>query len=561
MEKELHVQNTLRRILTLLKLERAEISAVYFYAILNGLIQLSLPLGVQAIIGLVLGASISTSLVVLIALVVVGVLFSGIMQVNQMKIIEKIQQKLFVRYSFQFINQLHVLDLKRNDNLYLPELMNRFFDIPVLQKSLSKILLDIPAASIQVLFGLLLLSFYHPVFIVFGLVLITLLVLILRYTGQQALQSSIQESNFKFRTAGWLQETARAINSIKLAKNNDIHVRRLDVEVSSYLDARNTHFKTLLFQYNVLVIFKTIITAAMLIVGTYLMLDQKLTVGQFIAAEIVIIMVLNSVEKLIANLATVYDTVTAKEKIASVTEKPVEKNGNLKLPHSDDGLKLQLQKVGFSYNDRDSILSDISFSINPNETVCVRGADSSGKTTLLKLLAGAYPDFSGVYLLNNVPLGNYDLISLRANTGLLLDEQEIFHGTLWENITLDNQSISTDTLVGYAIKTGLSEFVETLPKGYDTLLDPTGRRLPRSVVTKILLVRALANEPRLLLLEDPWQYCTNEQRGAIIKILLERKNATVVVFTNDEQFAQQCDKIIVLGNNGTISSITQNTKG
>ncbi|MFZ1328873.1 MAG: ABC transporter ATP-binding protein, partial [Chitinophagaceae bacterium] len=156
------------RILNLLRLERKEITAVYFYAILNGLIQLSLPVGVQAIIGYVLGASMRASLVVLIALVVLGVLIAGIMQINQMKIIEKIQQKLFVRYSFAFAQHIPNMDLKKNDSVYLPELINRFFDVPLLQKSLSKILLDIPTAVIQILFGLLLLSFYHPAFILFG---------------------------------------------------------------------------------------------------------------------------------------------------------------------------------------------------------------------------------------------------------------------------------------------------------------------------------------------------------------------------------------------------------
>ncbi|MBL0268820.1 MAG: hypothetical protein IPP99_09185 [Chitinophagaceae bacterium] len=174
------------RILNLLKLERNEITAVYFYAILNGLIQLSLPVGVQAIIGYVLGASMRASLVVLIALVVLGVLVAGIMQINQMKIIEKIQQKLFVRYSLAFARHLPDLDLKRNDNVYLPELVNRFFDVQVLQKSLSKILLEIPTAVIQIFFGLVLLSFYHPAFILFGIILVSILVLILQFTGEGA---------------------------------------------------------------------------------------------------------------------------------------------------------------------------------------------------------------------------------------------------------------------------------------------------------------------------------------------------------------------------------------
>ncbi|MBS1744525.1 MAG: ABC transporter, partial [Bacteroidetes bacterium] len=118
-------KSSLSRILQLLTLERNEITAIYFYAILNGLIQLSLPVGVQAIIGYVLGASMRASLVVLITLVVLGVLVAGIMQINQMKIIENIQQKLFVRYSFTFAQHIPMIDLKKNDSIYLPELVNR----------------------------------------------------------------------------------------------------------------------------------------------------------------------------------------------------------------------------------------------------------------------------------------------------------------------------------------------------------------------------------------------------------------------------------------------------
>ncbi|MBL0199958.1 MAG: hypothetical protein IPP81_07200 [Chitinophagaceae bacterium] len=208
----------LSKILNLVKLERKEITAVYFYAILNGLIQLSLPLGVQAIIGFVMGASMRASLIVLIALVVTGVLIAGILQIIQMKIIEKIQQKLFVRYAFAFATHIPKLDLKKNDKFYLPELVNRFFDIPILQKSLSKILLDIPTASIQIVFGLALLAFYHPAFIFFGIFLITLLWLIIRYSGNRGLQTSLDESTYKYKVAGWLEESARVIKSIKLAK-------------------------------------------------------------------------------------------------------------------------------------------------------------------------------------------------------------------------------------------------------------------------------------------------------------------------------------------------------
>ena len=534
------------RILDLLKLERNEITAVYIYAILNGLIQLSLPLGVQAIIGFVLGASMRASLVILIGLIVLGVLAVGIMQINQMKVIEKIQQKLFVRYSFAIAEHIPRIDLKKTDNIYLPELMNRFFDIPILQKSLSKILLDVPTASIQILFGLILLSFYHPAFILFGTILIILLWLILRYTSGNGLQTSLDESNYKYKVAGWLEESARVIASIKMAKSNDLHFKNTDDRVMGYLTARNSHFKILLFQYNVLVLFKTVITAAMLIVGTLLMIDQQLNIGQFIAAEIVILMVLNSVEKLIMNIASVYDTLTSIEKIGNLTDKPIEKEGSFELSKSDKGLKLEMRDVSFGYNDEKEVLQNLSFHINSGEKVCVIGKDSSGKSTLLRLMAGIYTDFKGAILINDVPIGNYDLASTRSQTGVLLNQQDVFQGTIWENISLGNEDISKESVIGYVDIVGLNEFIGASKNGYDTMLDPSGERLAGKIIHKLLLVRALAGEPRLLLLEEPWIDAADDHRSEIIKLLTEVKNTTVVVISNDTDFAAKCDKIITM---------------
>lgn len=542
------------RILNLLRLERKEITAVYFYATLNGLIQLSLPVGVQAIIGYVLGASMRASLVVLIALVVLGVLIAGIMQINQMKIIEKIQQKLFVRYSFAFAQHIPNLDLKRNDAVYLPELINRFFDVPLLQKSLSKILLDIPTAVIQILFGLLLLSFYHPAFILFGILLVTILILILKYTGGKGLETSLLKSKFKYKVAAWLEEMARVIKSTKLAKQNDLHLQKTDEQVSNYLIARNNHFRVLLFQFNVLVIFKTVITAAMLIVGTMLMVNQQLTVGQFIAAEIVILLVLNSVEKLIINLGSVYDTLTAVEKASEITDKPVEKNGTLVLSDTGTGIKLEMKEVSFSYTGETNILQNISLKIEANEKVCISGKDSSGKSTLLKLMTGSYTDFNGSILVDDIPLGNYNLSSLRGQTGVLMSQQDIFQGTLLENIALGNPAITIDVVKEYAARTGLHDFITALKDGYDTMLDPTGKRLARNVVHRILLVRALVSKPRLLLLEEPWMNMSREHRSQILQLLNEIKNTTLVVVTNDEEFIQQCDKVIVMNENGSINN-------
>ena len=542
--------NAVSRILDILRFEKKEISAIYFYAILSGLVQLSLPLGIQSIISFVLGGSLSTSLVLLIILVVIGVFISGMLQVNQMKIIEKIQQKLFVRYSFLYAYNIPGINLKAVDGYYLPELTNRFFDTVSLQKGLSKLLLEVPAATLQIFFGLILLSFYHPVFIFFGISLVSILYLILRFTGNRGLQTSIEESNYKYRVAGWLQEIARVATSFKFSLMSQLHLNKTDKEVSGYLGARTNHFKILLFQYWSLIVFKVIITASMLIVGSFLLLNQQLNIGQFIAAEIVILIVMSSVEKLIGNLDSVYDALTSVEKLAKLTDMPLEISGDHKaVLNSLEGMSVTVKDLSFGYGQDKMILQDISFSVKAGEKICISGENGSGKSTLLRVLTGSYQPYQGTITIDNIPLANYNINSLRSQTGVLFGMQDIFEGTLLENITMGNPEIPLERIMELAGKIGLLEFFESEKEGLNLLLHPTGKKLSRKITHRILLLRALLHQPRLLLLEEPWLGLEPAEAEKIKNFLLhEMTKVTMIISTSDESFARACDQQIRLRN-------------
>jgi ABC-type bacteriocin/lantibiotic exporter with double-glycine peptidase domain len=552
------LKSPLARILDLVRLEKAEIWSIYFYAILNGLILLSVPLGIQAIVGFVLGASFRASIYVLILLVVVAVLVSGLMQINQMKIIEKIQQRIFVRYAFSYADIIPRLDLKKADGIYLPELINRFFDTATLQKSLAKILLEIPSATIQICFGLLLLSFYHPAFIIFSFLLVFILWLIIYFTGGKGLESSLEESRSKYRVAAWLEEMARIIKFIKLAAGHALHLKKTDQATISYLKARNEHFKILLLQYRSLVAFKTAITAAMLIFGSILLVNQQLNIGQFVAAEIVILTILNSVEKLIINLDSVYDTLTAVDKLAKLTDKPLEESGNLPLSTTNTGVLVKGENISYSYTDKQPVLHDLDFEFQPGQLICIQGKAGTGKSTLLRLLDGAYTDFTGSLQIDNVPIRNFDLNSLRSQIGILLHQHDIFQGSLWENITMGRENVPIETVVQLFQKVSLSSYFATLPKGFDTELDPTGQRLPRQIIHKILLVRALIGSPRFLLLEEPWSGMDSATKNKIIELINQYKSSTRVIVSNDEAFASTCDQVFVMTEEGKLVKSTNN---
>ncbi|WP_215235517.1 ATP-binding cassette domain-containing protein [Dyadobacter linearis] len=541
--------NPFLRFWNLISLDRSDIGAVYFYALLSGLVNLSLPLGIQAIIGFVLGASMVTSIYILIILVVFGVAAVGIMQINQMKIIEKIQQKIFTRYAFEFADKIPRFDLLTTDRFYLPEKVNRFFDVLIVQKSLSKLLLEVPIASIQLIFGLLLLAVYHPFFIVFGLTLLLVLTLIFRFTGVNGLKTSLRESVNKYKTVGWLEEMAKVINPFKLSYGSHLNLTKTDDHVSKYLHSRTDHFKVLLVQYKTLVVTKVAITLAMLAGGSFLLLRQQLNIGEFIAAEIVVLMVINAVEKLIINLDSVYDVATGLEKIATVTENLTERDGKLTLEPTNAGLTLDLIDFSFAFPNGRKLFDHVLIHIPAGSLVAVSSDHFSGKSTFLKILAGHYQQFSGSMLINKIPLGNYSLSSLRERIGLYLNQREIFIGSVLDNILMGRNNISSQEIMALAAKCGLSGFLDSLPDGFETPVDPNGKNLPSDYIKRICLLRALLGQPDLLLLEDPWQMLTGPERQRMMAYLLsEPNNATIIVVADDPEFSRQCDYQIILDN-------------
>jgi ABC-type bacteriocin/lantibiotic exporter with double-glycine peptidase domain len=544
----------LTRFFRLANLERKEILSIYFFASISGVIYLSLPLGIQSIINLLFGGLVSTSLVVLIFIVVLGVLANGWLQILQMKINERIQRRIFTRFSMQFAHKIPKLDLIAVDSYYLPELVNRFFDTASVQKGISKILLDFPAATVQIVFGIALLSFYNSSFLFFGIGLIALVALIIRITYPRGIRTSIEESNIKYEVGFWLEEVARTIKTIKFMGMTEYPAKRADKLVSTYLDKRAEHFKVLKIQYWAFVFFKVIITAALLIIGSLLVIQQQLNLGQFIAAEIVILTLLNSIEKMIGSLDVVYDMLTSLEKVSNILDKPIERQGGISIHETDvnNGIDIKVENLSYRFEGNDKyVFKNLNFEIKAGEKVCFFGSQGSGKSTLLKLFTGAYPNFSGNILFNSYPIGNYDLHLLRNEIGVYLATADLFSGTLRENLTLGDESISTQLILRISEETGLTHYIQSLNEGLNTQIDSLGKKLPRNTVNKILLTRALLTEPKLLLLEDCWSGLERVEQETMINYLTGSScKCTMLAVTNDEVFASKCDKILLLNEGG-----------
>jgi len=546
---QISIRSAFRKIIKLLWLDKEDITDIYIYSVFAGLVSLSLPLGIQSIIGFVMAAEMSTSIAILITLVLIGTFFNGWLQVKQLQIIEKIEQKIFVRYAMEYANRLPKLDISKLDAYHLPELVNRFFDVASLQKSLHKLLVDIPSAIIQILFGTILLAFYHPLFIAFGLMLLVIVVLILRYTSTKGFQTSLETSDYKYKTAGWFEEMARSIKSFKYAKETTLHLEKTDKIISDYVNARTAHFRILKVQYWSMISFKLLIIAAMLILGVTLLLNQQINIGQFIASDIVIIAIIASIEKLITNMDQVYEALTAVEKINKVALAEIEPNGTIKLDKTNTSVSVKFEEVSFSYSNDNLQLNNINVSLAKGKWLLVKGDSGSGKTTLLRLLTGAFQDFKGRILINDIPIRSYDFQSLRNQMSILLGQQDIFLGTVKENLSLKNDSLNLGNIQEMSVLTGLQTYLESLPNGYDTILDPVGKRIPAQLRQKLLLTRALLGNHSLILMESPFKYLSNSQIERLVA-KLKNDGSTVIITSENEYCEQFIDQIITLEKGG-----------
>ncbi|APG59332.1 ABC transporter ATP-binding protein/permease [Christiangramia salexigens] len=542
-------RTTWQRFIGLLKLEKKDFLQILYYAIFAGLVNLSVPLGIQAIVNLIQGARITTSWIVLVVLVTLGVAFVGVLQLMQIRILENIQQKIFTRASFEFTYRFPKIKMSELKNFYPPELANRFFDVITIQKGISKLVLDFPAAVLQIIFGLILLSLYHPFFIFYGILLIFLIYLVFLFTARKGLNTSILESKMKYRIAHWIQEVARTLISFKISGKTQHAINKNDALVSKYLDARESHFQILKLQFIQMIGFKTLVTAGLLVIGGVLVLNQQMNIGQFVAAEIIILLIISSVEKMIIGLENFYDLLTSLEKLGEVVDKKLEPVGGDRSFADNHSLEIELKNVGFTGFDGREILKDINLTIRPGEKIYLGGLNGSGKSILLKIIAGLIEPDKGKIYVNGISLKNLDLNYYRSLVGQSLTEESLFEGTLLDNITFGDTTINQAEISEILEKTGLKKFVREQPDGLDTFIFPEGIQLPHTIAKKIILARSLIRKPKLLILNEPLHQVDREDEMKIINHLFDMDNeVAIIVSSRDNIWQEKCERHIFIDN-------------
>lgn len=506
-----------KKLYKLLDLERKDILQVLYYAIFAGVISLIIPLGIQAIIMYIQGAEVTTSWILLTIAVTLGVAFVGILRVLQMYLIEDIQQKLFTRSAFEFTYRFPKMRVRELKDQYPPELANRFIDVFTLQKGFQKILLDFPASVLQIVFGFLLLSFYHPFFIAFGFILVILFYVLIKFTLQQATETSIDESTQKYKVLFWIQQVASQFKMLKLIPTS-YELKRMDKLLSKYLSSRQDHFKVVVTQYKLLVVFKVVITLGLLLIGGLFVLNQQMNLGQFVAAEIIIVNMINSVDKIGQTLETIYDMVTGAHKISYVTDKKLDRF------YADNQVKPDIFPLRISKFKSEKIeIEDLT--IEENEILNLIGKQLQ-VNELFHYLSGMKKTTHGKIFLDKQEISSVDIRKYQSQISIALNSDRLFEGSIRKNIALD-ETVDEELILEQLEAFGVLEEIQNLPDTIETRVFSEIEILSDKAARMICLLRVLVKKPKLLLIEDGFVYGKEEQEALLE--FAKRNNISIVL--------------------------------
>lgn len=539
----------LKRLLGLVRYNKSALAIVICYTSLSGVLSLSIPVTTQVLVNIIAAGILVQPLVVLTALLFCALIFNGVMRLLHLRLVEIIRQHTFAEIALRMGDRILRVEHSALANEYMPELVNRFFDVVNIQKSWAKILLEMPAAFLTIVAGLIIMGVYSPFLLAFGVFTLLSMFGILVGLGYGGVSTDIEASRHKYLVAQWLEELARCETSFKMSGLPRYLHDRTDELVVGYIHARQAHFGVIFRQALGNHLFQAVAASAIFGIGGLLVIDRQLTLGQLVASELVVVSVLAAIEKVVINLDNFYDLLTGLDKIGYLTDLSFERIAGKEIDLSPEKkpVALECRELHFSYVPGQPVLRGLDLNVQGGDKVSVVGPSGAGKSTLSALICGLREPSLGSIKVGGVDIKDIALSSYRKQIAMVSDTNEIFDGTIEENITLGRSFVSHADLVWALDVTLLNKDIAAMPHGLSTTLVSAGKNLSGGQMQRILLARAIIERPVLLILDEAFSGIDENTKLAIANELFSSKyDWTVITISHDPQLIWLTDKVYVL---------------
>jgi putative ABC transport system ATP-binding protein len=542
-------RNVIARLGLVFRLERRVLGLVVSYALAIALFSLIIPLTVQELVNTFAFAIQPIMIVTLAAVMVLTLLFVGAFRALQFYGVEMLERRLFARIALAMTQQMP----RFREQSFLPKYTNYFMETVLMQRALAVLLVDVINVVVGGAVGMTILVFYHPYFLFFNAAVVTGFALIVSVLSHGGLRATLGMSQAKYDTLNWLQEIGNNLLQFKATVSAPLLLRKTDDLVTSYIAARRARFTILIRQYLASVGFQALGHSGLIGTAGWLLSIGQLTLGQFVAAEVIVGTLLLNFDSVVKRMGSVFYFLTALTELDFLFSLPKDRvptRISVQLPDpTAQGVRLTCKDVAFAFPDSPPVFQDFDLEVAPGEKVAIFCNTNTGKASLARVLAGIYTPTSGVIRYNGVDLRDLDMDSVNSCRGVVLDSHftPLFEGTLEENITMGRPSILYSDILWALRFVELEEEVDALPLGLRTPIRARGRTFTGSQILRVMVARAIVNHPQLLILDTTLHSMPQATRDTILRRLCSKEEPWSVIFvSNDPSLSVHVDRRLVL---------------
>lgn len=522
----------------LLAPDRKDLWALVVFSSIAGLLMLSVPVTAQQLVRTVTFATLYQPIIVL-SLMLLGLLgFVAALQALQVYVAEIIQRRLFVRVTGQVTRCLTQADAAAWRQFAIPEMANYFLEVAIVQKVTASLVVDGVAILLTTLISMSVMAFYHPFLLGYDILLLAFLATILFGFGRGGVKTAIQESRTKYGVLSWLEDMARCPGIFRTGGVELLAMQRTDVLCADYLRARRSHFSILMRQIVLVLILQVIATTALLGLGGFLVLNEQLTLGQLVAAELIVAMIVSSFAKLGKHLEGWYDLLASVDKLSHLLDLPPEPNDGLIGLSRQGPAEFVIREAASPESPTNTSLNGELLRVAPGEKAVLLNWDPSLTRDLADSLRGlrgmSVPDL----IIDGVQVDDIRGDVLRQHVAVASD-LEFLPGTITENVHLSRPRVSESDVCGVCDAIGLTEELRLASLTLSTQMLPNGWPLNVLQHRRLILARALAGRPRFLFIDHLFDLFTEVEFQQLWQRLSHyQPQTTMLVATVRKDIAQ-----------------------
>ncbi len=541
-EHDQHPIRPLARLFTLFRPDKGDLWYIAIFAFGVSVLSLATPIAIELLVENVAFGVLLQPVIVLALILFVCLSIAAAMQAMQAFIVEYLQQRIFVRVVADFARRAPRIQLDTYDRVYGPDLMNRFFDVINVQKSAASLLVDGVAVVVSTLIGMVVLATYSWWLVGFDIGLLAAMAFLIFVLGRGGIRTSIHESHSKYETAAWLEELTRLPRTFRFGHGQEMAIAKADEMASEYVRCRRGHFRVVWRQILFALAMQVFASSIVLGLGGFLVITRQITLGQLVATELIVALVVGSFTKLGKQLASFYDVCTGVEKLGLITDADLEHDAGELPDVRGEGMLLRMHVRQPMIGREDEL--NLHWEILPNEKVGVTGPPGSGKSLVLDLICGFRRPYEGHVELDGIDLRDADLSVLRREIALV-SGIDVLMGSVIDNLRLGRPEAPMMDVRTALEQVQLTEAIQELPDGLQTRLVPSGAPLSRTQALRLCIARALVARPRLLMVDNVLDQFRPTDYPDLYQVLFHPDAPwTLILVSNDPDLLMRCERVL-----------------